>query len=134
MKIESTVGKIAENEDKVFAFLSDFRNLESLVPKENLNSWEFNEDRCKLGIPGIGEIELKLLEKEPYKLIKLGSGSDSAYSFTLWIQLKQTAEKDTRARLTLQAELNPFLQVMAKNPLQKFVNTLVDKMATIQYG
>ena len=134
MKIESTVGKIAENEDKVFAFLSDFRNLESLVPKENLNSWEFNEDRCKLGIPGIGEIELKLLEKEPYKLIKLGSGIDSAYSFTLWIQLKQTAEKDTRARLTLQAELNPFLQVMAKNPLQKFVNTLVDKMATIQYG
>ena len=134
MKIESTVGKIAENEDKVFAFLSDLRNLESLVPKENLISCEFNEDRCKLGIAGIGEIELKLLDKEPNKLIKLGSGSDSAYSFTLWIQLKQTAEKDTRARLTLQAELNPFLQVMAKNPLQKFVNTLVDRMTTIHYG
>ncbi len=134
MKVESTVGKIAENEEKVFAFLSDFRNLESLVPKENLISWEFKEDHCKLGIAGIGEIELKLVEKEPYRLIKWGSGSDSAYSFTLWIQLKQTAEKDTRARITLQAELNPFLQVMAKNPLQKFVNTLVDQMATIHYS
>jgi len=134
MKIESHVGNIGENEDKVFSFLSDFRNLESLVPKENLSSWEFHKDSCKLGITGIGEIELKVVEKEPCKLIKLGSGHDSAYAFTLWIQLKQAAEKDTRARLTLQADLNPFLQLVAKNPLQKFVDTLVDQMEKIHYG
>lgn len=134
MKIESHVGKIGENEDKVFSFLSDLRNLESLVPKEKLTTWEFHEDRCKLGIAGIGEIELRLVEKEPSKLIKLASGNDSPYSFNLWIQLKQMAEKDTRTRLTLQADLNPFLQTMARNPLQKFVDTLVDEMAKIHYG
>ncbi len=134
MKIESHVGKIEENEDKVFSFLSDLRNLESLVPKEKLTTWEFHEDRCKLGIAGIGEIELLLVEKEPCKLIKLASGNASPYSFNLWIQLKQMEEKDTRTRLTLQADLNPFLQAMARNPLQKFVDTLVDEMAKIHYG
>jgi len=134
MKIESHVGNIPENEDRIFAFLSDFKNIEPLIPKESLTSWEFYKDSCKLGIGGIGEIELKVLEKKPSKMIKLGSGDDSAYAFILWIQLKQAEEKDTRVRLTLQADLNPFLQLMAKNPLQKFVDTLVDRMGKINYG
>ena len=134
MKIESHVGNIPENEEKIFTFLSNFSNIEPLIPKENLTSWEFHKEGCKLGISGIGEIELKVVEKKPFKLIKLGSGNDSAYAFTLWIQLKQAAEKDTRAKLILQADLNPFLQLVAKNPLQKFVDTLVDQMGKIHYG
>jgi carbon monoxide dehydrogenase subunit G len=134
MKIESRIGIIPENEEKIFAFLSNLNQLEPLIPKEKLSSWEFKEDSCRLGIPGIGEIGLRILEKEPCKLIKLGSGEDSTYDFTLWIQLKQVSEKDTRAKLTLHAKLNPFLQVMAKKPLQNFVDTLVERMTTISYG
>jgi carbon monoxide dehydrogenase subunit G len=133
MKIESHTGIIPENEDKIFAFLSDLTHIEPLVPKEKLSSWEFKEDCCRLGITGLGEIELRILEKEPFTLIKLGSGDDTAYAFRLWIQLKQVSEKDTRVKLTLDADLNPFLQVMAKTPLQHFVDTLVERMGTIQY-
>jgi carbon monoxide dehydrogenase subunit G len=134
MKIESHIGIIPENEDKIFAFLSDLNHIEPLIPKEKLSSWDFQKDHCKLGIPGLGEIGLSILEKEPCTLIKLGSGNDSAYDFTLWIQLKRVAEKDTRVKLTLHANLNPFLNAMAKKPLQNFVDTLVDRMADIQYG
>jgi hypothetical protein len=134
MKIESRTGIIPENEEKIFAFLSNLNHIEPLIPKENLSSWEFREDSCRLGIPGIGEIGLRILEKEPCKLIKLGSGEDSPYTFTLWVQLKQVSEKNSRVKLTLDASLNPFLQVMAKKPLQKFVDTLVERMITIQYN
>jgi carbon monoxide dehydrogenase subunit G len=133
MKIESRTGIIPENEDKIFAFLSNLNHLEPLIPKEKLSSWEFQENSCRLGITGIGEIGLRILEKEPCKLIKLGSGEDSTYAFTLWIQLKQISEKDSRVKLTLHANLNPFLQAMAKKPLQIFVDTLVERMMTIQY-
>ncbi|MBN2273451.1 MAG: SRPBCC family protein [Bacteroidales bacterium] len=134
MRIESRVGKIRDNEDKIFTFLSDLNNLEPLVPKEKLTSWEFNRDNCKLGIAGLGEIELIVIEREPHNLIKLGSGHDSPYSFTLWIQLKQTAEADTRTRLTLDADLNPFLQMMAQKPLQQFIDTLVEQMGKIKFS
>jgi carbon monoxide dehydrogenase subunit G len=134
MKIESRIGIIPENEEKIYAFLSNLNHIEPLIPKEKLSSWEFQEDSCRLGITGIGEIGLRILEKEPCKLIKLGSGEDSTYDFTLWIQLKQVSEKDTRAKLTLHANLNPFLQVMAKKPLQNFLDTLVEQMTTIPYG
>jgi carbon monoxide dehydrogenase subunit G len=134
MKIESRIGFIAENEEKIFAFLSNLNHIEPLIPKEKLSSWKFQEDSCRLGIPGLGEIGLRILEKEPYKLIKLGSGDDSAYAFSMWIQLKKVSEKETRVKLTLNATLNPFLQVMAKKPLQNFLDTLVDRMGEIQYG
>ncbi len=133
MQIESHIGTIPENEDKIFNFLSDLKNLESLMPKENLDSWEFDSESCRLGVAGIGQIGLKITEKEPYKLIKLVSDNDSAYSFTLWVQLKQVAEKETRVRLTLHADLNPFLQALAKKPLQQLVDTLADKMKDINY-
>jgi len=133
MKIESRTGIIPENEEKIFAFLSNLNHIEPLIPKEKLSSWEFQENSCRLGITGIGEIGLRILEKKPCNLIKLGSGEDSTYSFTLWIQLKQISEKDSRVKLTLHANLNPFLQVMAKKPLQNFVDTLVERMMTIQY-
>jgi hypothetical protein len=134
MKIESRTGSIPENEDTIFAFFSDLNHIEPLIPKEKLSSWEFQEDSCRLGITGLGEIGLRILEEEPCKLIKLGSVGDSAYAFTLWIQLKQVSQKDTRVKLTLLADLNPFLQVMAKPPLKNFVETLVDRMETINYG
>jgi len=134
MKIESRVGHIPENEDTIFAFLSDLNNIEPLIPKEKLSSWEFQKDSCRLGITGLGEIGLRILEKEPCKLIKLGSGDDSAYAFTMWIQLKKVSEKDTRVKLTLQANLNIFLQAMAKVPLKNFADTLIDRMETIHYG
>lgn len=134
MKIESHISTIPENEDKIFNFLSDLKNLESLVPKDNLSSWEFNTDSFRLGIAGMGQIGLKMAEKDPNKLIKLISDSESAYTFTLWIQMKQVAEKETRVRLTLQADLNPFIEALAKKPLQQFIDTLADKMKDISYG
>jgi len=133
MRIESHISTIPENEDKIFNFLSDLNNLETMVPKDNLSSWEFNKDNCRLGISGIGQIGLKITEKEPYKLIKLMSDGESLYTFTLWIQLKQVSEKETRAKVTLQAELNPFLQALAQKPLQKFIDALADKMKDINY-
>jgi hypothetical protein len=133
MKIESHVSIIPENEEKIFLFLSDLRNLESLVPKENLASWEFSKDTCILVINGLGKIELKVVEREPCKLIKLGPGEQSLYAFTLWLQLKKHGPRETGAKISLNAELNPFLQMMAKAPLQRLVNALVEQMAGIQY-
>ena len=133
MKIESPISNVPENEDKVFSFLTDFHNLESLVPKENLSSWEFHTDKCRLGIPGIGDIELRIVEKKPFKEIKLGSGQLSTYAFTMWIQLKQMSEKNTKVKITLEAKLNPILQIMAKKPLQQFVDTLADKIGAILF-
>jgi hypothetical protein len=35
---------------------------------------------------------------------------------------------DTRIKLTIQADINPMVQMMAKKPLQNFLDLLVDQL------
>jgi hypothetical protein len=53
---------------------------------------------------------------------------------TLWIQLKETQENETKMKLTLRADLNPFLKPMLSKPLQEGVNKVADMLATIPYN
>ena len=50
----------------------------------------------------------------------------------MWIQLKEVGELDTRVKITLKAELNPMLNMVAKKPLTTFIETLVDKLELIR--
>ena len=74
-----------------------------------------------------------LIEKEPYKLIKIAGIDDSQFDFKLWVQLKQKEENDTRIKLTLEADLNPMFQMMAKKPLQEFLDKLVDQLSKYEF-
>jgi carbon monoxide dehydrogenase subunit G len=38
------------------------------------------------------------------------------------------AENDTRVKLTLEADLNPMVQMMAKKPLKEFLDKLIDQL------
>jgi carbon monoxide dehydrogenase subunit G len=126
--IESRIGKIEEKEETVFQFLSSFRNFENLVPQDKISDWQATEDSCRFTIPGIGEVGLKIVEKEPHKAIKYSGDNLATVNFNLWIQLKEVTDRDTRVKITFKADLNPMLNTLAKKPLQEFVNILVDKL------
>jgi hypothetical protein len=131
MKIESRIGTIKNSEENIYNYLSDFNNFEHLIPKDKVKSWESTEESCTFEVDGVGKIGLKIIDKEPYKTIKFSS-LDSKFDFLFWIQLKQIEERDTKVKLTLKAELNPMFQMMAKNPLQKFINLLVEQIEKLE--
>ncbi len=131
--IESRIGKIEEKDETIFQFLSSFRNLEHLVPQDKITDWQATEDSCQFTLTGIGAVGLKIVEKEPHKVIKYSGDNLATVDFNLWIQMKQVDEKDTRVKITFKAELNPVLNTLAKKPLQEFVNILVDKLEQHQF-
>ncbi len=131
--IESRIGKIEEKDETIFQFLSNFRNFENLIPEDKISNWEATEDSCRFSITGIGEVGLKIVDKEPYKVIKYSGDNLATVDFNLWIQIKQLEEKDTRVKITFKADLNPMLSTLAKKPLQEFVNILVDKLEQHQF-
>ena len=128
-KVVSKIGAIRQQEDQVYHFLSDFRNLDPLVPEEKISHWNSSEDQCHFDVNGIGSIEMEIIEKEPNKLVKVASMKKSPVPFTLWIQIKQVDEMDTRVRLTAQAEMNPFMKAMLSKYLQQGLDAMVDKLA-----
>jgi carbon monoxide dehydrogenase subunit G len=132
-RVESRIGIIKESEEKIYKFLSDFNNFRHIVPEEQVKNWKSNGDTCKFDVEGIGSVGLKILEKEPNKLIKMTGDGDNPVPFTVWIQIKELAEKDSRIRITAEVQINPLMASMLKSPLQKFVDTLVSQAETIKY-
>ncbi len=126
-KIESRTGKINHSDKKVFSFLSDFTNFNNLIPIDKIESWQATSDNCSFNVTGIGKAGLKIIEREPHKLIKICSDENTPIKFTMWIQLKNLATDDTRIKITIDPEVNIALRMMVKTPLKNFIDQLVDQ-------
>lgn len=129
-KHTSKTGKVNKSDELIYNFLTDFNNLKSVVPQDKVKDFEATEDTCKFNIDGVGQAGLKIIEKEPHKLIKISSDGKSPFSFFFWIQLKpiEDSENTTAIRLTIDANLNPMMKMMVGKHLQKGIDSMVDQL------
>ena len=127
-KFESRIGKLDTSGEKAFNFLSDFRNFNRFIPEDKVKEWEASAEQCKFTVDGIGKAGLKIIEKEPNKLVKISDDGTAGLEFFFWIQIKEIEEKDTRIKLTIKADLNPMMKMVAAKPLKSFVNLMIDKI------
>lgn len=132
-KFQSKVGKAEEKDEVIFKFLADFNNYEKLIPADRIKNWESTADKCSFTVDGIGYAGLEIIEKEAHKLIKIRSDEKTMLQFTMWIQLKQLAEPDTRIKITLDVSINAMMLPMVKKPLQEFIDTLVEQLEKIPF-
>jgi carbon monoxide dehydrogenase subunit G len=132
-KIESKIGNINGSSERVYTFLSNFNNFKNLVPPEKVKEWQSTEDTCHFKVDGIGETGLRIIEKKPYSTIKIAGEEGSKFDFYFWIQLKEPSVNNTKIKLTIKADLNPMLKMMASKPLQTFADALVDQLEKIPF-
>jgi carbon monoxide dehydrogenase subunit G len=130
-KYISKTGKINLQDEKIYTFLSDFTNLKNIIPADKVSDFSATADSCQFTVSGLGKAGLKMVEKEPFKLIKITSDGGTPFSFFFWIQLKPVDEdtNSTALRLTLEAELNPMMKMVIGNQLQNGLDKLVDYIA-----
>ncbi len=131
-KFESEIKKVSQSDEKIFKFISDFNNFESLIPQDKIKNWQSTEDTCKFSVDGIGDAGLRIVEKQASTTVKYSTDGKVPFNFFLWIQLKQVAENDTRIKLTIKADLNPMMKMMVGKHVKKFLNMLGDAIAN--YG
>jgi carbon monoxide dehydrogenase subunit G len=129
---ESDIKTISSNEEVVFAILSDLNNLKNIQEKasvtDKLKDIQFDTDSCSFSVEGFGNVGFRIVEREPYKTIKLNS-EKSPIQISVWIQLKQVEENDTRMKLTLKAELPAMIKMMVDKKLKDGINTIADALA-----
>ena len=95
MNIESPKINISKSAEKVFDFLSDIKNFESLMP-ENITKFELMEnDKFIFALSGMPEIILQKKEENPPNTIKLGAAGGKL-DFTCCSQnLKSTSNSQS---------------------------------------
>ena len=131
----SEVKTIPHNDDKVFAMLSDMTNLERIkdrIPQDKVKDFSFDTDSCSFTVDPVGSIEFQITEREPNKTIKFTT-KNSPIPVLMWIQLKQVAENETKMKMTVRADLNPFIKPMVSKPLQEAVDKISDIVAQLPY-
>nr|WP_321484741.1 hypothetical protein [uncultured Draconibacterium sp.] len=129
----------------VFNYLSNFENLSTYlnsgliekitekVPQIKITDFESDQDSCKFNITGLGLAEIKIVNREPFKTIKIESSGGLPLSFTFWIQLMPVSEYKTKLRLTLHAEMSMMIKMMAGSKLEEGINQLADTLSKLPY-
>ena len=131
----SEVKTILYSDADVYSVLSDLRKLESVkdqIPENRLSNFSFEENRVSFRLDPIGEVTFLVEEREPNKMVKFKS-EKLPFDVFLWIQLVAKAEKDTRLRLTVRADLNPFISGMAQKPMREMVDKISDVLTQLPY-
>lgn len=134
-KFESSVKVVPYSQQAVYDNISDLRNLEKVrdrVPEDKVNDFTFDQDTVSLNVAPVGELRLRICEREEPKCVKFET-VQSPVPFNVWIQVLPVDEVNAKMKVTLKAELNPFIKGMVEKPLQDGVEKIADALAQIQY-
>lgn len=134
-KFESTVKVIPYSQESVYGKLSDLSNLEAIkgsLPEDKVKDLSFDSDTLSFNAAPVGQLTLKIVEREPSKCIKL-EATNSPLPFNLWIQLVPTTDQECKLKLTIGMELNPFMKAMVQKPLEEGLEKMAEMLALVKY-
>ena len=131
-RIESEKVFISKSPTDVFSFLSDFNNYKLLMP-EQVVDWKSTIDECSFTIKGMASLGMKIAEKKPVSEIKIIKNGKAPFDFELCCLIESSDENQNQCYLQLffDADLNPFLKMMAEIPLKNFLNILVNNFRNL---
>jgi carbon monoxide dehydrogenase subunit G len=129
MKLLSKQGTIRKSQEEVYDYLIQLENYEKLMP-DNTEKFEVDGSSFLFALKGMPEIRLVLKEEQPFNTLVLGAAS-SKLDFTLETNLESIDANTSRIQLEFNGDFNPMMAMMVKGPLQKFIDTLVEKAESL---
>ena len=146
---ESSIRQIPYPHQNVYDKLSDLSNLKTLKERyelmkdnmpeearkqaEAIKDLQFDQDSLTVNVPPVGTIRLKVVDREEPKCIKFET-EQSPVPFNFWIQLLPVTTTSCKMKLTIKADLNPFIKQMVKKPLSEGIEKIADVLQMIQYN
>ena len=127
--------QIPYSQEAVYRNISDLRNLEKVrdrIPEDKVKDFSFDADTISVSVPPVGELKLRIIEREEPKCVKFET-AQSPVPFNVWIQMLPVDEQSSKMKVTVKAELNPFIKGMVSGPLQDGVEKIADALAKIEY-
>ena len=131
---ESSIRQIDYPQERVYALLSDMNNIDKVkdrIPEDKANGLTFDANSIGINTP-MGAVKLVIVEREAPKCIKFET-AESPLPFNFWIQILPVSETTSKTKLTIKAELNPFIKGMVSKPLTEGIEKIADALQAIHY-
>lgn len=126
--IKSEKQMIPASAAKIYTFLSDFNNLEKLMPSK-VTDWKSTMTTCSFNIQGMATLNMVQGNNKENELIHMKAEGKNPFHYDLNTHIQAQGEDTSDVLVELNADMNPMVAMMAKKPLQNFVNILVDELA-----
>ena len=134
-KFESAVKEIAYSQQAVYDRLSDLSNVEhirGLLPEDKVSELCYDSDSVSASVAPVGNVTLRIIEREEPKCVKFAA-ERSPLPFNMWIQIVPVGDVSCKIKLTIKAELNPFIKGMVSRPLQEGLDKVAEALAAAKY-
>lgn len=124
----SRTGNIDSTVSKVYTFIADMRNLRQMLPEEEMAGWQATPDACTFETMPFGHARFVIVGRKPEHEIRFEGSAFGNITVRLLIQFRELKPGVTGFRLILRSHLNPFYRMLATEPVNDFLEKVVDKM------
>jgi hypothetical protein len=112
--------------EALYARLTDLGSFGHSLPPQ-VTHFRAEGDSCSFTIQGMADISLRITTKKPDH-ITYSSISEKPFPFHLHFYLEEEDSQTCRLTVVFEGDLNPMMTMMARGPLQNFVNMVSEKI------
>ena len=132
-RLQSNIITSNQSAEQVFGFFSDMTNIGRIMP-DQVEQFVAEGDTCNFTIKGMASLGLRFEEKTSPTVIVMVDHGKAPFSLTLTCTITPIDQNQCTVQLTMDADLNPFLKMVAEKPLTNFLNLLLEKYQVLESG
>jgi len=125
---KSRTGKVAADRHDIYSFVTDLRNIERFVPGEMAENLKTEADSGSFSVPMVGTVSVRITEREPVSRVVYGGDALKKSDYELSLLMNEEPDNSTSVTVTLDADLNPMLKMVASQPIAKFLESLISEI------
>ncbi len=125
---ESRLGKLTCNSEEFFAFVTDIRNFRQFISDREINNWNAEKEYCTFNVSMIGTVSVRLSQKEKYNKVIFDGDALNKNDFSVTLDITDNLINQAEVKISLSADLNPMMKLMASKPIVQFLEILIVQM------
>jgi hypothetical protein len=115
---------------EVYTFLADLNNHQQLMP-ENVYNWSSTTDEARFTIQNMAKLALKVSNRIEPTTIIIVPAEEAPFNVELRWVISDNNDSTSTAILTISAELNMMMKMLASTPLQKLTDHQTERLQAI---
>ena len=117
---------------KIYDFIINIDNYKTILGDEISDFEKLSVNEFKIKIGSMPKISLELVENRPSSNVKLLS-NDSNLNFQICITVDSVDKNSSVVYVKFEGKFSTMIEMMIKNPLEKFINSLKNKVEELDF-
>jgi carbon monoxide dehydrogenase subunit G len=109
-------------------FVTDMRNFRRFIPSGSIDDLSITTELCSFNAAPVGNISIRLTGKSEFSEVTYNGTLLGSQNFSIIILINQNSDLNAEVILTLKADMNPLLKLMAENYITRFLEMMIEEM------